>query len=144
MAPRRDRELKEIKMTEINESEFGKGLIICLVKFAEHRARWQNDKDIYMELHKANPELFDESFAVERHFNAASDHLYEIEVPDKWSGTDIAQRVKELQGFGLEIGHNFTPKKWTKNDVEKAYKLCQEIAILIDKKIGLNPEIGQW
>jgi hypothetical protein len=125
-------------------SEFGKGLVICLVKFAEHRHRWLADKRINKEMSVKYPSSFSESEAVEMHFNGASDHLYEIEVPKEWEGLEIASKVKELQDFGLEMGHSFNKKLWTEADVEKAYGLCQEIALLIDKKIGLSPEIGEW
>lgn len=130
----------------MEESEFGKGLIICLVKFAEHRWRWQEDKQLYEEMHQKHPDLFDISHSVEMHFNGASDHLYEIEVPDKWKDTEIGKLIMELKSFGLEMGHGFFKhkRKWTEEDVDKAYNMCQQIAILVDKELGLEPEIGQW
>lgn len=128
----------------MENSEFGKGLVICLVKFAEHRWRWFEQKNLWKEMHEENPELFNESRAVEMHFNGASDHLYEIEVPAVWKRKKIGKKVKELQDFGLEMGHGFTHKGWTEADVEKAYTLCREIALLVDKELGLNPQIGEW
>jgi hypothetical protein len=132
------------KQEEQTESEFGKGLVICLVKFAEHRWRWYEQKRSYEEMSIKNPELFSESDAVELHFNGASDHLYEIEVPKAWEDTSIGIKVKELQDFGLQIGHGFTHRNWTESDVNKAYELCQEIALLIDEKLGLKPLKGSW
>jgi hypothetical protein len=123
------------------ESEFGKGLIICLVKFAEHQ--WRFQERLARNKSMNNP-LFDESDAVEMFFNGASDHLYEIEVPKDWLGTDIDIKVKELQSLGLEIGHGFTGKKWTKDNFNKAYELLEDIALLIDVKLGLTPQKGQW
>ena len=128
----------------MEESEFGKGLVICLVKFAEHRWKWYSDKGLYEEMHEKYPDSFSESHAVEMHFNGASDHLYEIEVPTPYQRTKLGRKVKELQKFGLEMGHGFTRKEWTEADVEKAYTMCQEIALLIDKKLGLEPQIGTW
>lgn len=127
-----------------NQSEFGKGLVICLVKFAEHFERWQEQKKLYEGMRKKRPDLFNESEAVEMYFNAASDHLYDIEVPEKWQGAEIGKKVKELQDRGLEIGHGYTGKKWAEEDVDDLHKLCREIALLIDKELGLNPEIGEW
>ena len=127
-------------MTE--ESEFGKGLVICLVKFAEHQ--WRLQEMLKVSQSMRNRELFDDSDAVSMFFNGASDHLYEIEVPESWAGTDIDTKVKELQSLGLEIGHGFTNKKWSKDDFHKAYELLEEIALLIDIKIGLIPQKGQW
>jgi len=126
------------------ESDFGKGLVICLVKFAEHRWRWQEQKNFYEDTHKNHPESFGISDAVTMHMNGASDHLYEIEVPDEWKNTKLGKKVRELQDFGLEMGHGFTRKAMTEEDVTKAYTLCQEIAMLIDKKLGLKPLIGSW
>lgn len=128
----------------MERSEFGKGLVICLVKFAEHRDRWSSDKRFNENLQKEHPDLFGISRAVEMHFNAASDHLYDIEVPPEWQKTKLGKKVKELQDFGLEMGHGFTRKEWTEDDVTKAYSMCQDIALLIDKKLGLKPDIGQW
>lgn len=129
---------------EAAESEFGKGLVICLVKFAEHRATWPGTKKSYDTMREKSPDLFSESSAVEAHFNAATDHLYEIEVPKAWKSKKLGRKVKQLQDFGLEIGHGFTDKKWTEADITKAYTLCQEIAILIDKELGLEAEVGRW
>ena len=128
----------------MEESEFGKGLVICLVKFAEHRERWYEWKRLYEDMRKERPSLFKESGAVEMHFNGASDHLYEIEVPKEWRRKKLGRKVKELQAFGLKMGHGFTQQEWTEADVEKAYTMCQEIALLIDKELGLEPQKGQW
>lgn len=116
------------------ESEFGKGLVVCLVKFAEHKERYSE-------------RLGDggmSSSKVELLFNGASDHLYEIEVPEQWKGTEIEAKVTELKDFGLMIGHGFKGRVHTKADITRAYSLCRDIALLIDKKLGLNAEIGEW
>lgn len=128
----------------MEESEFGKGLVICLVKFAEHRRSWQEQKSLYKEMEKKSPELFNVRRAVEIHFNGASDHLYEIKVPTKWKRKELGKRVKELRDFGIKMGHGFTKTEWTEADVTKAYDMCQEIAILIDTELGLEPQIGTW
>ena len=125
-------------------SEFGKGLVICLVKFAEHYWRWYEYKQTGQEMRQKYPSHFDESHDVEMYFNGASDHLYEIEVPAKWVDTEIGKKVKELQDFGLMIGHGFTDRKHTEADITKARDLCREIALLLDKEIGLRPEIGEY
>lgn len=126
-------------------SEFGKGLVICLVKFAEHRWRWVETKKLYEEMRQKHPDLFNESEAVISHFNGASDHLYEIEVPAELRKTKLGKLVNELQSFGLAMGHSFERgKEWSGEDVDKAYSMCQEIALLIDKKLGLKPDIGVW
>jgi len=125
------------------ETEFGRGLIICLIKFAEHAEVWSRDKEMYSKLSEHSG-FFDESQAVEMFFNGASDHLYGIEVPKAWEGTQIDRKVRQLQNFALTIGHGFTERKHTEADVKTAYDLCEEIALLIDRKIGLKPDIGQF
>ena len=128
----------------MESSEYGKGLVICLVKFAEHKERWRSDKRLWREMEAKDPRLFTEANAIEKHFNASSDHLYEIEVPPKWRRKKLGKKVKELQDLGLEMGHSFNSKQWTEDDFTKAYGMCQEIAILIDKEIGLEPDKGSW
>lgn len=126
------------------KSEFGKGLIICLIKFAEHAETWPKWKDDYAKMRESSPDLFSESRVVELFFNGASDHLYEMEVPKKWKNTVIGEKVEELESFGLMIGHGFTKRTHSEADVQKAYDLCEEIALLIDKQLGLKPDIGKF
>lgn len=127
------------------ETEFGRGLIICLIKFAEHAEKWFKQKESYHVMAQKSPDLWTESSAVEMFFNAASDHLYDIMVPAQWKGTEIETRVLELQSFGLHIGHGFDhTATYTEKDVVKAYDLCREIGMLIDRELGLEPDIGQW
>ena len=146
-------------MNKKSESEFGKGLVICLVKFAEHLSMWRSFQENYKQLREQNKleislqklqgkeGMFSESQAVRLYFSGASDHLQEIEVPKEWKNTKIGKKVKELQDLGLGIGHGFRfigEEKCSEADVMKASDLCREIALLIDKKMGLNPELGKW
>jgi len=118
------------------QSEFGKGLVTCLVKYAEHFERWPSIKDRYKGL--------GESHAVEMFFNGASDHLYEIYAPKTKEWAKIRVKVAELKQHGLEIGHGFTGKKYAEGEVFKAQKMLEEIAVMIDEVIGLKPDIGEW
>ena len=126
------------------ESEFGKGLVLCLVKFAEHRAKWLEQRELWKKMQKDNLGHFSESHAVEMHMSGASDHLYEIEVPKKLKRTLLGKKVKELQDLGLEMGPGFTGKTWTEEDITEVYELTQEIAMLIDKELGLKQQKGTW
>jgi hypothetical protein len=128
---------------EKEASEFGKGLVICLVKFAEHMGNWQSQKESYKQMIKENPELFTESYAVKMHFNAASDHLYEIEVPEMERDSLIGKKVAELKTLALEMRQIFNNKEYTEKDLFALYDLCEEIALLIDEQIGLKPEKGE-
>ena len=138
-------------------SEFGKGLVICLVKFAEHFERdgptgvhrliqgyWTDfHKKCCNEVYNGDKEKYI-SHQIELWANGASDHLYEIRVPEGKEWNTIRKKVKKLQQKGLEIGHGFTSKKWTKEDFLELIQLTREIALMIDRKIGLKPDIGKW
>lgn len=131
------------KLNKKAETEYGRGLVTCLVKFAEHAEMWFKDKENWKQMHEKCPNLFSESDAVQKFFWGASDHLYGIEVPDKWRGTKIESRVNELRHFALHIRHGLTYEQWSEKDVIKAYDLCREIALLIDKELGLSADIGK-
>ena len=131
------------KLKKKAKSQYGSGLVICLVKFAEHAEKWLQDKEMYQQLRKKDPDLFSESHAVQQFFYGAADHLNDIKVPEKWRGKPIGDKVQELRGFVLPIRHNFT-RQCSEEDVIKAYDLCREIALLVDKKLGLLPDIGKW
>lgn len=123
-------------------SEFGKGLVICLVKFAEHLERHR------LELDWENKENKALSNQVQLWFNAASDHLCEIEVPKGKEWNRIRIKVNKLKEFGIERGHGtyLMDDKLilTENDIHMALKMTREIALMIDRKIGLKPQLGDW
>lgn len=174
-------------MAEDDKSEFGKGLVICLVKFAGHfidnnlrEARvisrflteskedqekvlsgnppptlnfgtnfteaFQRFMRIHGEIHKGDTESA-LSHQITLWANAASDHLYDIEVPKKWKRRKIRKKVEELQALGLDMGHGaglMMDKIYTIEDVDTLMKLTIEIALLVDKELGLEAEEGQW
>ena len=125
-------------------SEYGKGLIICLVKWAEHFASISNVLEHHKELHLEHPNLYGESQAVQMWANGASDHLYEIEVPKGLEWDEIRAKVEQLKDRGLEMGHGYTGKTYTLYELQELFKLTEEIAVLIDKKLGITSEIGEW
>ena len=117
-------------MTE--QSEFGRGLVICLVKFAEHfensttRDIYQTSQyiskppeqrllstkptflDPYIKIYKTEENAL--SHLIQMWANGATDHLYDITVPKKWQETELGTKIRLLQNLGLEIGHGFTGK----------------------------------
>ena len=168
------------------KSEFGRGLAICLVKFAEHfendMARQIGDAHFfYDELKgnktelekygadiKRNVEHFERFYleitgSVERGLscktwsmerglsrlietwaNGASDHLYEIEVPKHMAKTKLGRLVGRLQSKGLRMGHGFTGEIHTYADFTELRELTRKIALELDKKMGLKPDLGKW
>jgi len=79
--------------------------------------------------------------------NGASDHLYEIEVPKGKDWDEIRKLVKELQRKGLDMGHGsglLGMVAFTLKDVEFLQELTEKIFLLIDLKLGLKAEWGEW
>lgn len=166
-------------------SEFGKGLVICLVKFAEHFDNHfaepisiantylsKTEKEKELMLSSNPPANLDYGFPYMtflRHFvdsikfwgseekafsdlitlwaNGSSDHLYNIEVPKKLRNTKLGRKILLLQKLGLDMGHGkgLTGKKiYTFKDFKKLRELTREIALLLDKKLGLKADLGEF
>lgn len=139
---------KDLTDPEEEGSDFGKGLIVCLVKFAEHFMQINETMRLYEKMREDSPnkDLFTESSACEIWANGASDHLYEIEVPEGEDWDEIREKVALLQDRGLTMGHGFNRPRGsaTIDQVKDLMKLTREIATLIDEKIGLEPDLGRW
>lgn len=85
------------------------------------------------------------SHEIELWANGASDHLYEIEVPKGKEWNEIKKMVEKLKDKGLLMGHGF--KKdivWKFKDINELKELTLKILLKIDKKIGLEPDVGKW
>lgn len=161
-------------MAKKEKSEFGKGLVICLVKFAEHfensyalriaNVHWKyfgkgkgTDITKYGRDLQDNIAMFEKielkvhkdpkkalSSMIEMWANGASDHLYEIEIPKGTEKTQGAKKVKKLQHLALEMGHGFIGKTYTYEDFKKLQALTREIAMCLDNALGLKPDLGEW
>jgi len=127
---------------EKEESEFGKGLVTCLVKFAGHFDKYIIMKEKYRIL------KMDEKEVGWMWFNGASDHLYEIEVPKGKDWDKIRKKINYLKSEGLSWGHGNKGFNKSLEENDKKFNelmdLTFEIAVDIDKKLGLNAEIGEW
>lgn len=167
------------------KSEYGKGLVICLVKFANHfnndqaktiydlKHYYDSDEKVRKEMLKYSPEPscnygkrfhdkirfyirdmlpihngnLDEliSHEITLWANGATDHLYEIEVPKGKSWDKIRTKIEKLQDEGLQMGHGFRENKlYTPDDMKKLINLTIEISVMIDKKLGLKSDRGEW
>jgi hypothetical protein len=162
-------------------SEFGRGLCICLVKFAEHCERdqslgviykWmketpENQKAMLLEnppdklnfgsiLHNLKSfvdianKIYEGDFKkamshrIEMVMNGASDHLYEIQVPGEPFWDDIRIAVDLLRTKALAMGHGFTGQIWTIEDLIEVRQATRDVAMMIDKRLYLEPEEGEW
>ena len=159
-------------MTE--KSEFGKGLVINLVKFAEHFSHRylklamdynyfiknlhqnKNELDNYDRQIREAVEYFDKvvlgknpdekiSRQIELWANGATDHLYEMYVPKGKSWDRIRKEVELLRTRGLTMGHGYTGKtNWTIDDVFWIMKQTKKIALMVDEKLGLKGDEGEY
>jgi len=118
------------------KSEFGKGLLICLLKFAEHAEQ-------YVQRKRETERLGLSSHIVENlWFYGASDHLLELQCPESFKGTRIEKCVKRLREYVEK--HRLGLNTLREDDIVTIMDLCREIALLVDEKLGLNPDIGEY
>jgi len=165
-------------------SEFGKGLVVCLVKFTAHfgdskmeklrilRLYYESDEEKRRLLLQENPPshtnygrqfhdnlrfMINEllpiyhgdldrfvSHEIELWANGATDHLYEIETPKGIKWKEVKDKVDELKNKGLNMGHGFERQNYNFKDLDELWELTKGVSLLIDKKIGLKPEIGTY
>jgi hypothetical protein len=169
----------------MSESEYGKGLTICLAKFSAHFMQESLHKLSILQKYidsdaKTRKEMISErppghvnfgkeimnwlrfeindlmpiwgtpekllSHEISMWINGASDHLYDIEVPEGKDWKEIREKVKKLQNDAFAIRGNFKEKNiYTLKDIDALQLLTMEICVLIDKKIGLkDAELGTW
>lgn len=118
------------------QSEFGRGFVYNLILFAEHFGR----------ANEWTPESMPESMAAGLFFNGASDHLYELEIPEQFKKKKLGKLAKELQDFALSIGHGprMMDNTVKRDDIKKVIRMTKDLGLLIDKELGITPEKGQW
>ncbi len=120
---------------EKKESEFGKGLTYCLGLFLSHADRdWE-----LRELNKINATSW---------FNAASDHLYELQIPSKLPRA-ITKRLRVLKEKCLSWGHGFGINKnpygvADNKSVEWAIQEAKSLLREIDKYFKIKVIKGIW
>lgn len=117
------------------ESEFGKGLCYNLGLFLAHAERYKEMKQTYA---KAGVNIS----AAEMWFNGASDHLYELEIPE-YLVEDLRNRLTHFQEKCLTWGHGFNSLV-TEENVTWAIGEAKELLRLIDISIGVNTIVASW
>jgi len=117
-------------------SEFGKGLVTCLAKFYQHfsdRYRTCLDKK-----HPSDDDAW-------MFMNGASDHLYEVVVPEGKQWDSIRDRVEKIQGRALKMGHGFDRNRGTWKDVDEMEHETLSLLVEVDKIIGIaDADKGEW
>ena len=126
-------------------SEFGKGCTYCLGLFLAHAERTmgmtlkQLDEMDERNEDKENPNY---SLATSLWFNGASDHLYELEIPEQFP-VALKKRLAKFKHKVLMWGHGFTNTE-TKEDKKWSIQEAKDILRLIDKQLGVKTMKGQW
>ena len=130
-------------------SDFGKGFIYNLILFSKHCEDVHSRLSYYEKVRKRNTEhssLFSEEEAIAMWFNASSDHFYELEIPTQWKRKKIGRIAKWLQEKALSFGHSYLDdrKKPTLKDFNEIFDKLEELALLIDKELGVKPIKTIW
>jgi len=91
-------------MSKKKTSEFGKGFVYNLILFAKHYENIIKE----VEMRDKQKELIGEVLTnpYSNWFYKATDHLYDVEIPEQWKRTKIARLTKEL----IEICFNSLKK----------------------------------
>jgi hypothetical protein len=136
----------EIKKTD---SDFGKGFFYCLNLYGQHVMYLNHWLEIYSEMRTKNKDLFRDESAVSIWANGAKDHLYELEVPFKYAGTEIGKLAVEIKDIIFYLDRGFLMPKdpkmpSSKKLVEKATKNLNRIFFLLDQEIGATPIKGTY
>ena len=78
--------------------------------------------------------------------NGASDHLYDIEVPERYRGTEVERLTLDLKSRALRMGHGFLlDKTWDYDeDLVWLIETTKKIGFLIDEDLGVDPIRGEW
>lgn len=126
-------------------SEFGQGLSYCLALFLCHSERpdmYSKEMQEKMSKNKACKDLDFEARNAEMWFNGASDHLYDLEIPETLPKS-LQNRLKKLQKKVIHWGHGFK-NDCTDKDKEWSIDEAKNLIRLIDKSYSIKTSKGQW
>jgi len=125
---------------ETKTTEFGMGLCYCLGLFLAHAERnMYGNKKAEEEAEKRMNKLGkveDYSFIADMWFNAASDHLYELQIP-KNLPEDLKKRLEILRAKVIHFGHGFCNDS-REEDKTWAIEETKELLRLIDKHFKIK------
>ncbi len=156
-----------------DESEFGRGVVVCLAKFSEHlfnrqavtvmneiRFSEMSGDDKYVEESEArtHPRGDAAQRIAGRMYSGMLGHLTGnpvSEALEMWANgasdhfydldRDRApQPLCELADLTLEMGHGFTGKTWTPEHWMRIHDLWRESCLSLDRTLGNNPDWGRW
>ena len=116
------------------ESEFGRGLTLCLGLFLAHSERYLCGRCYYSSTSDLNVEVW---------FNGASDHLFELDT-SKIKDKKLKERLESFREKVIHWGHGFDSNDpATGEKKEWAIKEAEDLLMEIDRlELGLNPAMG--
>jgi hypothetical protein len=155
------------------DSEFGAGLVVCLVKFSEHIWSWQEDgyrnallwsrmnenqraaalEDAARKPAGDNARRFGhiermiEIYGTIEKYISSSLESWANAASDHFYDIDRGRAPKpliELADLMLTMGHGFTGQIWTEKDYNKAMDLWRESAMELDRRLGTKPNWGNY
>jgi len=107
--------------------EFGKGLTYCLGLFLTHAERKHDVPGVAV------------MDSAEMWFNGASDHLYDLVIPENFP-QDLKDRLGKLQDKAIHWGHGFKIPTATEEDRAWAIFEAKDLLLCIDKHFGIDAE----
>jgi hypothetical protein len=149
-------EAEAVTQSDGSDSEFGRGVVVCLAKFSEHLANeharaitsgitWQKMSPERQRRWRAESgrghirrvESIGLSKMIEMWANGASDHFFGLS--DQAPGP-----LQELAAFTLLVGHGFQEEEWTAGTWKRILELWKESCLAVDRQLGVEPDWGQW
>jgi len=123
----------------IKKSDFGKGCVYNLGLFLAHSEKFLECLNLRLEDTIKDPKkIYSEMW-----FNTASDHLYELQIPEKYPD-ELKKKLTFLKYKCLHFGHEFNKPFPTMKDVSKMLNLAKEILMDIDKLNGVKVIKATW
>jgi len=114
------------------KSDFGKGLTYCLGLFLAHAER-----DLERGI---NPE----SQIRRGWYNASSDHLYDMVIPENLPKS-LKNRLIKFRTNVLDKGHGSgLLKEYSEKDINNSINEAKELLILIDRSFGIKSQKAEW
>lgn len=157
-----------VKVEAAEPSEFGRGLVVCLVKFSEHlSSKWAQAVAAHIYWQELDDEHRAKALAEARKFPVGdmAQRLSLLKIGE-WSEHPLSEclrmwangasdhfyeldasaskPLKELAALTLRMGHGFDGTVWTVEDWQRMWKLWQEATLELDRRLGITPDWGQW
>jgi len=132
-------------MKKTKTSEFGYGFVYNLVLFAKHAFMYTNFRNEWEKVREKSKDKL--SVSPEEHgaslfFYGATDHLFDLEIPERYKNTKIERKVVELLSFchARRLLYRGNGEK----DFQKVFEILDEILFLIDKDLGIKDIKATW